>query len=467
MSAIIAIVGRPNVGKSMLFNRISNRRLALVGPRPGLTRDRQYHLAWSGERHFLVVDTGGVGEEAHDSQALSEQMREQTWNAAREADVLLWVLDGRTGLSAADEELAALFRRLDKPICLAVNKLEGLDAGVAMAEFYPLGFEHVYPVSARRGNGVRQLVSAIVARLPEPETVPANGTQQPLRLSILGRPNVGKSTLVNRILGEQRVLTSEVPGTTRDSIHVPLCREGKSYLLVDTAGIRRRSRIHDSVEKSSVVQSFLAIQQSDIVILMLDAQECATEQDAALMGIVADSGYPLIIAVNKWDGLSGNARQAVRRQLERKCGFVHYAQLHFISALHGSGIGDIFASANAIEASLRTLPKAGDLTTMLHRATSANPPPIAVGQKRIKLRYAHLGGNHPLRVIVHGNQTQHLPASYLRFLARSFREQMKLVAIPVLVECRRNANPYRERRNRLSPRQQRRRQRLIRHHRQR
>lgn len=447
---IVPIIGRPNVGKSTLFNRLTSSRDALVADRPGLTRDRQYGLAHSQGRRFLFVDTGGIGDDEHDSKALAELMREQVLLAMEEAGLLLWVLDGRGGLNATDLELADTFRRVDKPVMLLVNKLEGMDGIVAVAEFHRLGFAEIFPVSAKHGDGMAKVWAHLrtcgaprngsAVEMPDGQTDHQTSPRATV-LGILGRPNVGKSTLVNHILGEQRVLTQDQPGTTRDSIRVPFRRQGRDYVLIDTAGVRRRRRIDDAIEKLSVAQSLFAIDQADVVLFLVDAREDVTEQDRALLGLVVASGRSLIIAVNKCDGLQEAERRLLEQRLQRKCRFVDYARMHYISALRGSGVGELFKSVRDIRRSLRASPSASAVTGILHQATTENPPPMVRG-RRIKLRYAHLGGARPVRVIIHGNQTRHLPAHYLRYLARAFREQLRLVATPVLVECRQNDNPY-------------------------
>lgn len=460
MKPVIAIVGRPNVGKSTFFNRLTQTRDALVADRPGVTRDRQYGVMHHDDRTFLIVDTGGIGEDEHDSQAVAELMTIQSMQAASDASVLIWLVDGRSGLTNVDETLAAQFRKLDKPVYLAVNKLEGHNLDVGTSEFFSLGMENIYAVSAKRGDGISGLLDDIAALFPDdPDT---DDDEDSLSLAVLGRPNVGKSTLVNRIVGEDRVLTFDHPGTTRDSIRVPFERDGIRYTLIDTAGVRRKSRVDDMVEKFSIVKSFDAIEAARIMVLVLDASEGVTEQDASLLGMIEDSGKPVIIAVNKWDGMEEDAKERVKAQLSLKFSFIDYAEYHFISALHGTGVGNIFKTINRIRKSLDITASTSDMTNILESAVTANPPMMVRG-RRIKLRYAHLGGHDPIRVIIHGNQTDSVPQSYQRYLAKYFRKALALVGAPVLIDFKHGANPYKGKKNELTQRQINKRKRLMKH----
>ena len=461
MKPVIAIVGRPNVGKSTLFNRLTSSRDALVADRPGVTRDRQYGVCVHDSRSFLVIDTGGIGEEDHDSKEVANLMTEQSMHAAVEASVLIWIVDGRIGLTHVDETLAEVFRKLDKKVFLAVNKVEGHETDAAINEFYNLGIEDIYPVSAKRGDGVNTLLDEITALIPDDAELEQE-QDEGITISVLGRPNVGKSTLINRMIGEERVLTFDHPGTTRDSIRIPFQKNGKSYILIDTAGVRRKNKVNDLVEKFSVIKSFDAIDAAKIIILVVDASEGVTEQDSTLLGMIEDSGKSVIIAVNKWDGMEQSDKERVKSELSRKFRFIDYAQYHYISALHGTGVGNIFKSIDKIEKSLLIDASTSDMTAILEAAISKHPPQVVRG-RRIKLRYAHLGGLNPIRVIIHGNQTENVPDNYKRYLAGEFRKHLKLVGTAVLIEFKHGDNPYKGKKNKLTQRQINRRKRLMRH----
>ena len=461
MKSVIAIVGRPNVGKSTLFNFLTRSRNALVADRPGVTRDRQYGFGNYQGREFILVDTGGLGRNDKDSENISNLISDQSLRAIEEADVLIWLVDGREGLTAEDEHLAEILRPMCDHIFLSANKTEGLDTDIVLSDFHRFGFNEPSAISAKRGDGVSHLMDEVIKQLPI-ESDNEGLLEHGLRITVLGRPNVGKSTLTNRILGEERMLTFDQPGTTRDSIAIPFERDGIPYTLIDTAGIRRRSKINDAIEKFSVVKSLQAIDSTQIVVLVLDAHEAVTEQDATLLGLIADSGKALIIAVNKWDGLEISERTRIKAQLDRKLGFIDYACVHFISALHGSGVGKLFVSINKISKSISIDPSASKVTAILQEATQAHSPPLVRG-RRIKLRYAHIGGHDPIRIIVHGNQTDRVPESYKRYLANQMRKQLKLVGAPVLIEFKQGENPYKNKKNILSNRQIEKRRRLMRH----
>lgn len=459
MKPVIAIVGRPNVGKSTFFNRLTLSRDALVSDRPGITRDRQYGILHHGPRAFLIIDTGGLGEEDHDSKDVADLMTEQAMLAASEASVLVWIVDGRTGLTNVDETLVKEFRKLNKPIFLAVNKIEGYEPDLAVSEFSSLGLDSVWPISAKRGDGVVSLLDAIDELLPI-TTMESEEETNGITISVLGRPNVGKSTLVNRMIGEDRVLTFDMPGTTRDSIKIPFQKNGKDYVLIDTAGVRRKSKVHDVIEKFSILKSFEAIEAATIILLVLDATEGVTDQDSTLLGMVEDSGKSVIIAINKLDGMEASDKERVKAQLDRKFVFVDYAKYHDISALHGTGVGDIFKSINQIEKSLNINVSTSDMTDILEYAVNKNPPQM-VQNRRIKLRYAHIGGTNPIRVIIHGNQIDKVPDSYRRYLAKVFRKKLKLVGTAVLIDFRGGDNPYKDKKNVLTARQINKRKRLM------
>jgi GTP-binding protein len=436
MLPVIALVGRPNVGKSTLFNVLTATRDAIVADVPELTRDRQYGFGRVGPVPYVVIDTGGLIEKAT---GLEAQMRAQTERAVAEADRLIFVVDARAGLSPEDLFVARELRRSGKPVTLALNKAEGLDADVAGADFHALGLGEPHAVSASHGQGCESLMEQVLAGFePQPAATEESGA---IRIAIIGRPNVGKSTLVNRLLGEERVIANEQPGTTRDSILVPFERDGREFLLIDTAGVRRRARVEDAVERASVVKTLQAIAEAHVVILVLDAHDTVAEQDASVLGLALERGRALIIAVNKWDGIPAEQRAEIQRQLALKLDFVPFAPLHFISARHGSGVGDLMKSTvRAFEGAMRTLPTK-ELTRTLEHALGVHQPPLVRG-RRIKLRYAHQGGRNPPRIVIHGNQTASVPEAYTRYLANLFRKTYDLFATPVAIEYRTDANPY-------------------------
>jgi GTPase len=441
MLPVIALVGRPNVGKSTLFNVLTGTRDAIVADVPGLTRDRQYGFGRVGPVPYIVIDTGGLIENPTGVEA---QMRAQTERAVAEADRLVFLADARAGLSTQDLFVARELRRAEKPVTLALNKAEGLDPDLVAADFHTLGLGEPHAISASHGQGCESLMEQVLAGF-EPQPPPADSAGA-IRIAIIGRPNVGKSTLVNRLLGEERVIADEQPGTTRDSIFVPFTRDGREFLLIDTAGVRRRARVEDQVERASVAKTLQAIAAAHVVILVLDAHDTVAEQDASVLGLALERGRALIIAVNKWDGIAAEQRADIRRQLSLKLDFVPFAPLLFISARHGTGVGELMAAAvHAFEGAMRTLPTK-QLTRTLEHALSMHQPPLVRG-RRIKLRYAHQGGRNPPRIVIHGNQTAAVPDAYTRYLANLFRKTYDLFATPVAIEYRTDANPYdRERR---------------------
>jgi GTP-binding protein len=458
MLPVVALVGRPNVGKSTLFNFLTRTRDALVADLPGLTRDRQYGFGRVGPVPYIVVDTGGLSGAKDDLDGL---MARQTLHALDEADAVLFMVDAREGLTAADEQVATMLRRRGSAVRLVVNKAEGQDAAVVGAEFHRLGLGEPAVISSAHGDNVRALMEAVLEPFPADEEA-AEVPEQGVRVAVIGRPNVGKSTLINRMIGEDRLVAYDLPGTTRDAVEVPFVRDGRRYLLVDTAGVRRRSRVSEAVEKFSVIKTLGAIDAASVVIAVLDAREGVTDQDASLLGLAAERGRAMVIAVNKWDGLPPDQRDKVRRQLELKLPFLDYAPVQFISALHGTGVGDLFGLVDAShEAAHRDLPTP-ELTRVLQDAVSAHQPPISRG-RRIKLRYAHQGGRNPPVIVVHGTQAELLPDSYRRYLANIYRKAFRLQGTPVRIELRSGENPYAGRRNPLTPRQQRKRERLMRH----
>ena len=437
MLPVVALVGRPNVGKSTLFNRLTGTRDAIVADMPGVTRDRQYGFGKLGGRSYIVVDTGGLVE--HPS-GLEAPMRAQTERAVAEADLLVFIADARAGLTPQDHFVARELRRAGKPVFLAVNKAEGMDGAMAGADFHSLGLGEPIAIAAAHGDGCRELMEHVLEGVPaEP---PADEQQgRAIHIAIIGRPNVGKSTLVNRLIGEERVIASDTPGTTRDSIFVPFRRDERDFVLIDTAGMRRRARVEDEVERASVAKALQAIERAHVVIFVCDAHDVIGEQDASVLGLALNRGRALLIAVNKWDGIPTEQRDEIRRQLELKLDFVPYAPVHFISARHGTGVGELVQSTiRAYDAAMREIPTPV-LSKTLERAIQQHQPPLVRG-RRIKLRYAHQGGRNPPRIIVHGNQTKDVPEAYTRYLANVFRKEFDLFASPVAIEYRGGRNPY-------------------------
>lgn len=456
MLPIVALIGRPNVGKSTLFNRLTASRDALVYDRPGLTRDRIYGRGYIHDRSCVVVDTGGLADAEDNFQDL---MTTQAQFAMSEAAAIIFLVDGKAGLTAADETVAQIVRRSGKPVYLAVNKSDGLNAMEACADFQRLGFEQTFAVAATTGKGLESLNEAIVRALPVSEDIADSTPEGAIRFAVVGRPNVGKSTLVNRILGEQRVLVFDEPGTTRDSVTINFVREEAPYVIIDTAGVRRRGKIDDVVEKFSVAKTMQAIDAAHVVVLVLDAREGVTDQDLTLAGLVLESGRAVVLSLNKWDGLTPDQRQHARNDVDRKLDFLKFARVHYISALHGTGVGDLFGSINGAYAAATKKISTTELNKVLEILLSRHQPPIVRG-RRIKLRYAHQGGNVPPLIIVHGNQTDLLPAAYVRYLSNGFRERFKLDGTPVRVELRTGENPFKGRKNPLTKRQIQKRKRL-------
>ena len=436
MLPVIALVGRPNVGKSTLFNRLTGTRDAIVADVPGVTRDRQYGFGKLGPVPYIAIDTGGLIEHPV---GIETAMRVQTERAVREADRLVLLADARGGLTPQDHFVARELRRSGKPVYLAINKAEGADGDLLAADFQQLGLGLPIAISASHGQNCRELMDVVLAGLTPSADVSSD--ESAIRIAIIGRPNVGKSTLVNRLIGEERVIASEVPGTTRDSIFVPFHRDGRDFLFIDTAGVRRRARINDDVERESVARTLQAIDEAHVVIFVVDAHDSIGEQDASVLGIALERGRALLIAVNKWDGIPMEKRDEIRNLLQYRLDFVPFAPVHFISARHGTGVGDLAkATVRAWDAAMRQL-STPQLTRTLERAIEQHQPPMVRG-RRIKLRYAHQGGKNPPRIIIHGNQTVSVPDSYTRFLANVFREQYELFASPVKIEYRTDTNPY-------------------------
>ena len=457
----VALVGRPNVGKSTLFNALTRSRDALVHDEPGVTRDRHYGVCRpDGQRAFVVVDTGGI---AGEDQGLAGATARQARAAAEEADLVLFVVDGREGVSALDEEILAWLRKSGRPMLLVVNKTDGLDSRAALAEFARFGVADAHAVSASHRQGIGSLLEEIQGRLPEEGAAEVlDEDPDRIRVAFVGRPNVGKSTLVNRILGEERMIASDVPGTTRDSIAVDLERDGRKYRLIDTAGLRRKSRVEAAVEKFSIIKTLQAIEQCQVAVVMIDAREGVTDQDASVLGAVLDAGRALVIAINKWDGLSSYQREQTEALLSRRLAFVPWAESVRISALHGSGLRELFRAIHRAHASATRTFSTAEVTRALEIAYESSPPPAVRGHAP-KLRFAHPGGANPPTFVVHGSRLRTLPDSYTRYLENFFRKRFKLVGTPVRFVFKEGENPYRGRKNVLTERQQARRKRLIRH----
>ncbi len=436
MLPVIALVGRPNVGKSTLFNVLTGTRDAIVADVPGLTRDRQYGYGRVGPIPYVVIDTGGLVE---NPTGIEAQMRAQTERAVQEADRLIFLADARAGLTPQDHFVVREIRRSGKPVTLVLNKAEGLDPEAVSLDFHSLGLGTPMTISASHGQGCEELMEHVLEGLEAPPEEQEGSDA--IRIAIIGRPNVGKSTLVNRLLGEERVIASDQPGTTRDSILVPFHREGREFLLIDTAGLRRRSKVEDIVERASVVKTLQAIAEAHVVVLVLDAHDTVSEQDASVLGIALQRGRAIIIAVNKWDGIPPEQREEIQRQLSLKLDFVPFAPLQFISARHGTGVGELMQlTVRAYEAAMREMPTR-ELTRTLEKAMTVHQPPLIRG-RRIKLRYAHQGGRNPPRIVIHGNQTASVPEAYSRYLANVFRKKFDLFATPVAMEYRTDTNPY-------------------------
>ena len=492
MVPVVALVGRPNVGKSTLFNRLTRTRDALVADFPGLTRDRKYGRAEVEGREFIAIDTGGID---GNEEGVETRMAEQSLLAIEEADVVLFLVDARAGLMPADQAIAKHLRSRQKPTFLVANKTDGLDADSAVGDFYSLGLGEIHAIAASHGRGVTNLLET--ALLPWMEVVdPKELTEEeeneaywaelaakergedpdaeveeeddfdprtlPIKLAIVGRPNVGKSTLTNRILGEDRVVVFDMPGTTRDSIYIPMERDDREYILIDTAGVRKRGKVTDTVEKFSVIKTLQAIEDANVVMLVIDAHEGISDQDLSLLGFILNSGRSLVIVVNKWDGLSQEVRDEVKETLDFRLGFIDFARIHFISALHGSGVGNLFESVTeAYDCSTRRV-NTSMLTRIMTMAEEDHQPPLVRG-RRVKLKYAHAGGYNPPIVVIHGNQVKDLPDSYKRYLMNYFRRSLNVMGTPIRIQFKEGDNPFAGKRNLLTPNQQRKRKRLMSH----
>ena len=497
---VVALVGRPNVGKSTLFNRLTRTRDALVADFPGLTRDRKYGHAHLAGYDFIVIDTGGIdGTE----EGVEEKMAEQSLLAIEEADIVLFLVDARAGLTSADIGIANYLRqRQNKTTVVVANKVDGIDADSHCAEFYQLGLGEIAQIAASQGRGIANLMEHVFSPLAEKmaekeeESAVENDdvsemTQhdewdedfdfsneedtalldeelaqeqtpdsQNIKIAIVGRPNVGKSTLTNRILGEDRVVVYDMPGTTRDSIYIPMERDGQQYTLIDTAGVRKRGKVHLAVEKFSVIKTLQAIQDANVVLLTIDARENISDQDLSLLGFILNAGRSLVIVVNKWDGLNQEVKDRVKSELDRRLDFIDFARVHFISALHGSGVGNLFESVKeAYECATQKM-TTSMLTRILQIAVDEHQPPM-IGGRRVKLKYAHPGGYNPPIIVIHGNQVDKLPDSYKRYLSNHFRRSLKIIGSPIRLQFQEGNNPFAGRRNKLTPNQLRKRKRLM------
>jgi len=437
MLPTLVLVGRPNVGKSTLFNRLTRSRDALVADQPGLTRDRHYGRGRIGERPFLVVDTGGLEPVA--KEGILFEMAKQTRQAVDEADVVLFLVDGRQGCTPQDKIIAEQLRKTGRPVLLLVNKAEGMQRIAVTNEFFELGIGEPLPISSAHGDNVAEVVELALAELPPQAEDEEDKSDHP-RLAIVGRPNVGKSTLVNAILGEERVIAFDQPGTTRDSIYIDFERGGKQYTIIDTAGVRRRGKVDEAIEKFSVIKTLQAVEDANVVVLVVDGRDQITEQDAHIADFVLEAGRALVLAVNKWDGLDEYQRATVKRDIERKLHFLSFAKLHFISALHGNGIAGVLKSVDEAYAAAMAKMPTPQLTRVLIAAVEKQQPPRS--QFRPKMRYAHQGGSNPPLIVIHGSALDKIPDSYRRYLERSFCEAFKLQGTPLRIEFKAGKNPF-------------------------
>jgi GTPase len=445
MRPVIALVGRPNVGKSTLFNRLTRSREALVANIPGLTRDRKYGDGEIEGHSFIVIDTGGI---SGDEEGIDLEMASQSLQAIEEANICLFMVDAKDGLLPDDNRILDHLRKRSKNTCLVVNKIDGRDPDAALADFYSLGLSEIFPITATQGRGVKSMLVKVLTDFEqaaidagEGEAVFQDVAATGIKIAIAGRPNVGKSTLVNRMLGEERVVVFDEPGTTRDSIYIPYERRGRRYTLIDTAGIKKRGQTKQTIEKFSVVKSLQAIQDAHVVVLIIDARTGIVEQDLHLLGYVVETGRALVIAINKWDGMHSEDKDQVKDDIRRRFVFVDFAKIHFISALYGTGVGDLYKSIHtAYESATKTL-TTHRLTELLQDAVIDHAPPMVNG-RRIKLRYAHAGGQNPPIIVIHGKQTDKLPGNYSRYLEKTFRKVLNLEGTPVRIELRSGENPF-------------------------
>ncbi|MCG7372436.1 MULTISPECIES: ribosome biogenesis GTPase Der [Pseudomonas] len=484
MVPVIALVGRPNVGKSTLFNRLTKTRDAIVADIAGLTRDRKYGEArWQG-RTYIVVDTGGI---SGDEEGIDMKMAEQSLQAIEEADAVLFMVDSRAGMTAGDQMIAEHLRTRNKRCFLIANKVDAVDPDIARAEFSPMGLGDALTIAAAHGRGINGMLEQVLGSFPKDEEeefivdaedeegdqasdesviekrIPGPDEKAGIKIAIIGRPNVGKSTLVNRMLGEERVIVYDQAGTTRDSIYIPFERNEEKYTLIDTAGVRRRGKIFEAVEKFSVVKTLQAIQDANVVIFVMDAREGVVEHDLNLLGFVLETGRALVIALNKWDGMEASERDYVKTELERRLMFANFADIHFISALHGTGVGHLYKSVQQAFASAVTRWPTSRLTKILEDAVQEHQPPLVNG-RRIKLRYAHMGGANPPLLVIHGNQVDAVPRAYVRYLENTYRRVLKLIGTPIRIEFKSGENPFADKKNTLTERQVNKKRRLMSHH---
>ncbi|PCI07569.1 MAG: ribosome biogenesis GTPase Der [Gammaproteobacteria bacterium] len=447
---VIALVGRPNVGKSTLFNMLTRSRDALVADYPGLTRDRQYGRFHFKTAELIVIDTGGLSGE---SEELDSHMEKQTLLAVDESDIILFMVDARDGLTPADEVIAESLRRTGKIVKLIINKTDGLDARTVASEFFSLGLGEPISIAASQNRGIQAMLSSTLKSITideadfgeeQRETNDDDSNEEKrVKVAIIGRPNVGKSTLVNRFLGEERVVVYDMPGTTRDSVFIPFDRDGKKYTFIDTAGIRRRRSVHEVIEKFSVIKAMQAIERANVVIMMIDARTEIADQDLHLIGYVLEAGRALVLAINKWDGMDDYQKQLIHKGLDKQLPFVRFAETFFISALHGSSVGKLYAAIDSAYESATKKYSTSELTRLLEKAVQSHQPPLVNG-RRIKLRYAHQGGMNPPRIIIHGNQIRKVPAVYKRYLTNFFRKELKSVGTPIMIEFKssEDSNPF-------------------------
>ncbi|KPD03041.1 ribosome biogenesis GTPase Der [Moellerella wisconsensis] len=487
MIPVVALVGRPNVGKSTLFNRLTRTRDALVADFPGLTRDRKYGRAEVEGQEFIIIDTGGI-DGAEDG--VETHMASQSLQAIEEADIVLFLVDARAGLMPADQGIAKHLRSRKKKTYLVANKTDGIDIDTSIGDFYSLGLGEIHSIAASHGRGITQLIEQCLKPFyPKEEEVELTDEEEnaaywaameaealeaaeeeedfdpstlPIKMAIVGRPNVGKSTLTNRILGEDRVIVFDMPGTTRDSIYIPMERDGREYIIIDTAGVRKRGKVTETVEKFSVIKTLKAIEDSNVVLLVIDAREGISDQDLSLLGFILNSGRSLVIAVNKWDGMSQEDRDHVKDMLELRLGFVDFARIHFISALHGSGVGNLFESIQEAYESATRRVSTSMLTRIMKMAEDDHQPPMIRG-RRVKMKYAHAGGHNPPIVVIHGNQVSDLADSYKRYLMNYFRKSLKVMGTPIRIQFKESVNPFADKKNVLTATQLRKRKRLLSH----
>ncbi|MFT7223788.1 MAG: GTP-binding protein [Cellvibrionaceae bacterium] len=443
MLPVITLVGRPNVGKSTLFNRLTRSRDALVANIASLTRDRQYGEAEWGDQRLLCVDTAGL---ANNDEGVDIEMVQQSHVAIKEAHLILFLVDCRAGLTAADQSIADLLRISGKPVILVANKIDGGDHNLVTAPFFELGFARLCPITATQGRGIRHLMEQVSSLLQQQYDDDIFGSDPHaalpgIKMAVVGRPNVGKSTLVNRMLGQNRLVVFDMPGTTRDSVYIQYQHDNKPYTLIDTAGIRRRKSVTESLEKFSIVKTLQAIEDANVVILLIDACDGVVDQDLHLMDHVIDAGRALVIAINKWDGLPQEAKQQIKHSLHRRLHFADFAKIHFISALHGTGVGHLYQSIDQAYQSATKRFSTNNLTKILQIAVSDHQPPMVRGH-RIKLRYAHPGGHNPPIIVIHGNQTEAVPGHYARYLEKTFRRLLQLQGTPIKLQFRSTDNPY-------------------------